>query len=166
MCSNYKTEEKQLKNIVYKFVKPISDDHQLDLCLYYKNRKLKNLFIRNKNKTENSSSRDHVVYMYTCNKDGCNSSVDPQQYIGYTTCTLEERFRTHTQIGSIKNHLSTIHNIKRIPKKELLDTTKVLRGCQSKRKLIITEALVIKELKPSLNSQEEGCEKIIKIFKH
>ena len=104
--------------------------------------------------------------MYTCNKDGCNSSSNPKKYIGYTTCTLEERFRTHTQIGSIKNHLVTAHNINRIPKNELLEATTILRSCQLKRKLIMTEAILIKELKPSLNLQEEGCNKLIKIFKH
>lgn len=166
MSNNYKVEEKQLKNIVAKHVKPVKEEEIVELCIYYKNKKLKNLFIHNKDKSPSDSSRHHVVYKYTCNKGGCNSSINQKVYIGYTTCALEERFRMHAQTGSIKEHLRTVHNINRIPKSDLLESTIVLRTCLNRRKLIMSEAILIKENKPNLNSQNEGCNRLLKIFKH
>lgn len=167
MSNNYKIEEKQLKNIVANFVKPIKENDAVELCIYYKNKKIKDLFIHNKGKDAiEDSSRHHVVYKYKCNKEGCNSSINEKMYIGYTTCALEERFRMHTQTGSIKEHLATAHNIRRIPKADLLESTTILRTCHNRRKLIMTEAILIKELKPCLNSQDEGCNRLLKIFKH
>ena len=114
-------------------------------------------------KSDGVSSRHHVVYSYSCNIDGCNSS---QNYIGYTTCTVDERFRMHTQAGSIKRHLNTAHGINRVTKKDLISNVKILESCSNKGKLRMTEAICIKELKPNLNSQEEGCDRLLKIFKH
>ena len=93
---------------------------------------------------------------------GCNSPL----YIGYTTCTLYDRFGMHTQNGSIKKHLAEAHNIQRIPRRELLESTEVLATCNIKRKLVMTEAIFIKDMKPALNSQDEGCNRLLKIFKH
>ena len=94
---------------------------------------------------------------------GCNSN---HKYIGYTTCTVAERFRMHTQAGSIKKHLTEVHGMNRIPKKDLINCTKILRSCDSIGRLRMTEAMLIKDMKPTLNSQEEGCDRLLKIFKH
>ena len=164
MCSNYKVEEKQLTSIISKYVQPADDNHQINLRIYYKNKKLKNLFIRNKPRLDsNVSDRHHVVYLYTCNQRGCNSS---QTYVGYTTCTIDERFRMHAQTGSIKKHLVEKHSMNRVAKNDLIKSTSVLKSCHSKGRLRMTEAILKKELKPSLNSQDEGCDKLLKIFKH
>ena len=164
MHSNYKVDEKQLQNIITKYIKPADENHQVKLQIYYRNRKLKNLFIKNQDKRDNDiRDRHHVVYQYTCNQSGCNST---QSYIGYTTCTIDDRFRMHAQSGSIKKHLSEHHGITRIPKNDLIPSTSVLATCHSKGKLRMTEAILIKELKPSINSQDEGCDKPLKIFKH
>ena len=65
----------------------------------------------------------HVVYRYTCNKPGCKST----SYAGYTTCTLGERFRIHTQNGSIIKHLHNVHKGTRVTREELLrDVTVVV----------------------------------------
>lgn len=164
MCSNYKVEEKQLKTIIEKNVQPVDDNHHISLRIYYKNKKLHNLFIRNKPISTNEvSDRHHVVYLYECKQAGCNAK---HTYIGYTTCTVGERFRSHTQTGSIKKHLVETHGITRIPKSDLLQTTKVLKTCNSVGYLRMTEAMMIKDLKPTLNSQDEGCDLLLKIFKH
>ena len=163
MCSNYKTEEKQLTAIISKYVKPVDDDHQVALRIFYKNKSLRNMLIRNRTSPTNQiSNRDHVVYQYTCNLEGCNAS----QYIGYTTCKIDERFRNHAQTGSIKKHHVEKHGARRVAKNDLIESTSILRSCQSKGRLRMTEAILIKELKPTLNSQDEGCERLLKIFKH
>ena len=164
MYSNYKVEEKQLQTIIDKNVKPVDENSHINLRIYYKNKKLHNLFIKNKPRSNNDTSdRHHVVYLYQCNQAGCNAK---HTYIGYTTCTVGERFRSHTQTGSIKKHLVEAHGITRIPKRDLLETTKVLKTCNSVGHMRMTESMLIKELKPTLNSQEEGCDLLLKIFKH
>jgi len=165
MCSNYKIEEKQLRHIISNNIKPSVDDAVISLEIFYKNKKLRNLLIRNKPpKTNNDISERHgVVYRYTCNKEGCNAS---QTYIGYTACTISERFKMHAVTGSIKSHVVQAHNINKIPKTDLIQCVDILRQCSSRRELIMTEAILIKDMKPSLNSQQEGCERLLKVFKH
>ena len=162
MSSAYKLEEKELTKIVYEHVKPVNNDNSINLRIYYKNKKLKHLFIRNKSTFKECSDKHHVVYQYCCNKEGCNSST----YIGYTTCTVGERFRMHTQNGSIRNHLINVHGETRIVKKQLTECVKILYSNNSVGLLRMTEAVLIKDVKPSINSQEEGCDRLLKIFKH
>ena len=166
MCRNYKVEEKQLSSTINKNVKPTNEDDKLKLVVYYRTRKLRELFIRNKpaaSKNKNIASRHHVVYAYSCNLEGCNASP---KYIGYTTCTVDERFRMHAQNGSIKRHLVDKHGMIRVPKNDLIPSIKILGSCNTKGRLRMLEAIMIKDMKPSLNSQEEGCDRLLKIFKH
>jgi len=164
MCSNYKIEEKQLRNIINSNVKPNIEDTVISLEIFYRNRKLRNLFIRNKPvKTNEISDRHSVVYRYTCDKEGCNAS---QTYIGYTTCTISDRFKMHAVNGSIKTHLIQVHGINKIPKTDLIKCVDILRQCTSRQELLMTEAILIKDMKPSLNSQQEGCDRLLKVFKH
>ena len=108
-------------------------------------------------------SKHHVVYQYACNLPGCNPDT---KYIGYTACSVWERFKMHTQTGSIKKHLKDSHSINKPSRQELLDKTEILKTINDKRKLIITEAILIKNNKPLLNAQEEGADRLLKIFKH
>ena len=112
----------ELKKIVSDHVKPANEGDIISLKIYYKNKKLKNLFIRNKSAIKEVSDRHHVVYLYSCNQEGCNSS----KYIGYTTCTVAERFRMHTQTGSIKNNLVNFHSETRVARKQLTDCVTIL----------------------------------------
>ena len=117
MNSNYKADEKILQNVIEKHVQPVNPENSIKLVIFYRNRKLKDMLIRNKMQLDRSKDkRHHVVYQYTCNMAGCSAP----QYIGYTTCTLYDRFGMHTQSGSIKKHLSEVHNIQRTPRRELL----------------------------------------------
>ena len=163
---NHKTEENQLEQIVHRNIQPVATTEEIKLLIYYRNRKLKDLFIRNKPRTQNAtiSDRHHVVYEYTCNRDGCSSS--PKCYVGYTTATVWERFGMHTQTGSIKKHLIEDHDINRIPRRDLIKDVKILRSCSSRRDLVFTESILIKMEQPALNSQAEGCDRLLKLFKH
>ena len=166
MTQNYKQDENQLKAIINSNIRPVAVNDRVKLIIYYKSRKLKNLFIKNNmhNSNQGVSSRHHCVYQYSCDQAGCNSS---QTYIGHTTCSILARFRMHTQnSSSIKKHLQSSHQIQRISTNELLPNVKVLKYSSNKRDLLITEALLIKSLKPSLNSQTEFSDKLLKIFIH
>ena len=125
-----------------------------------------NLFIKNKIKTNASmGERDHVVYEWHCNRDGC--STINNSYIGMTTCSLKQRFSMHTQkSSSICKHLKETHNTSKITTAELLQTVKILKSTEEKRDLIFTGAILIKNHNPTLNAQNEGSDRILKIFKH
>ena len=88
-----------------------------------------------------------------------------QNYIGYTTCTVGERFKMHAQIGSIKKHLNEKHNIQ-VRKNDMVKNVEILGKSNNVSYLRMLEAVLIKDLKPNLNSQEEGCDKLLKVFKH
>lgn len=156
MTSNYKVEEKQLQNIINQNIKP-TPNTEIRLLIYYKNMKLKNIVMRNKyHKPEDDFN---VVYRYTCKVDECHSS-----YIGYTEATLTERMRNHTQHGSIIKHLQERHNIAKQKTKELLECVQVIGRANNKSELLLMEAIKIKYDKPELNGQEEGRDRILKIF--
>lgn len=164
MTSNYRNEEKSLHNIIDKHVKPVRASDTVKLIIFYRNKKLSKLFIRNKPVTTIDASKEHhVVYQYTCDHQSCNST---NKYIGYTTTTLYQRFGCHTQSGSIRKHLTEEHAITSLRRNDLIQNTKVLHRDSRRRDLVFIEALYIKEHCPTLNAQDEGCDKILKVFKH
>ena len=166
MSANYKQDEKQLKEILNKNVSPANTDSKIKLTIYYKNRKLSNLFILNNTHRKEQSVADqhHCVYQYVCNRDGCNAA---QTYIGFTTCSIATRFRYHTQnSSSIKKHLKGVHNIDKVATADLIPNVSIVKYSSDKRDLMFYEALLIRENKPTLNSQVEFSDKILKIFKH
>lgn len=155
MWSNYKIEEKQLKDLLLKHVKPVNENDILELNIFYRIRKLKSFFIKNNPHKRNSEF--NVVYQYTCNEGECNS----QQYIGYTEQTLEDRFRQHQ---SVIKHLREAHNVTKRKPSEILKSVEVLYRGSGRQELLVMEALMIAEKKPLLNNQEEGRDRILQIF--
>jgi hypothetical protein len=155
--SSAKTEEQILNKILHKNVVPTNPSEIIKLQIYYRNKKLRSLFI--KNKTWKSEASDRVVYQYSCNQGGCNSSA----YIGYTVCSLAKRFYMHVQSGAIRSHNQTCHS-KKLFTKELLQSTIVLYKGKSKYDLTIAEALCIKLNKPRINLQDEGYIRVLRIF--
>jgi len=160
MTSQYKQEENNLRNILMKHVKTNNDNDKIKINIYYKNRKLKDLLIKNNTVVLEKSKRSHVIYRYNCPKEVCQPST---MYLGYTECALIDRLRNHTQHGSILQHSKDTHNAK-VSTKELVDATEILRQMKSKEELLIGEALLIKEQNPSLNSQREGEVRVLLIF--
>ena len=146
MSSQYKQEERNLRKIVDNHLTP-KPNSILKLSIYYKNKKLSNLLI--KNNIHNDSSNSHVVYKYNCEE--CQPSP---YYIGYTTTTLKQRSLAHTQNGSIKSHNLDIHN-KKIKTADVLPNMKVIHRSTARIELQIAEALFIKQENPPLNNKNE-----------
>ena len=66
VTSNYQQYEKNLRSILFFNVKS-APDGKMKLQIYYKNRKLKNLFVKNNvNKPEHESS---LIYNYCMQRD-------------------------------------------------------------------------------------------------
>ena len=155
MSSQYKQEEKNLKKILHQQITP-KPNSKLKISIYYKNRKLSNLLIRNKTIKDDSGS--HVVYKYVCEE--CEPSMF---YVGYTTTTLKQRALAHTQNGSIKNHNKEKHN-RKIKTADVIPCMQTIFKSPLKIELQIAEAIFIKKESPPLNNQQEGDTRILRIF--
>ena len=151
MGPNYKHDERKFKNIINTHVIP-ANSINLNVLIYYKNRKIRNMVMKNKisNSPVTDANKSNVVYQYNCNLGECGSPDTTVSYIGMTTMTLRERFSNHRYQGSIHKHCVEIHGIR--PKLDhLLDNTEILYQTQSKLDLPIFEALHIYNLRPKLN---------------
>ena len=60
-------------------------------------------------------------------------------------------------------HLLDVHNVKMKPT-DILKSVQILYKGRNRQELLIMEALFITERKPLLNNQEEGRDRILKIF--
>ena len=140
-----------------KHTSPIKAEKKVKLLIYYKNRTLRNLFIKNSN---GSQEHFNVVYKYVCNLEPCSGS---ETYIEHTTTLLKQRILTHTQQGAIRKHNDRTHKLK-MKTQELLNRTEILTRCNNRCELQITEALMIQAMKPSLNEQNYFTDRTLKIF--
>jgi hypothetical protein len=159
MTSQYRQQEEQLKNIVKKNVESSKD---ISTIIYYNNRKLKNLLIKNAPSSNNEIGNSScVVYQFSCPEVEC--SINKQTYIGYTTNMLKDRLQQHYYKGAIRCHGQDDHD-KRFNKKEIIDHTIILKKDLNSNNLKILEALFIKEKRPKINLKDEGFVRTLKIF--
>ena len=106
MTTNYKAQEKQIHQTIKKNITCLKAESYVKVIIYYRNRKLKNLFIRNSPKVKEEFD---AVYRYSCNREPCNGT---QSYVGYTTTLLSTRMGFHAQEGFIRKHHMDTHNVK------------------------------------------------------
>ena len=152
-------QEKQLKNIIKKHVK---SENEIKLCIFYKNRKLKNLLIRNQPaRNFLQGDQSNVVYQFKCPEDGC--STVSSLYIGYTTCTLKKRMIEHSYSGAIRTHGQDEHG-KRFSKEEIMNNVSIAKKDSCPQNLRILEALLIKKHRPNINRKDEGFTRTLAIF--
>lgn len=156
MSNSYKMTEKELQKIIYSNVEHRNPLNRINLLIYYKNKKLKNLFIRNNN--NKSTSDFNVVYRYDCDQAQCK--IAHACYIGHTTTTVKERMKQHS---SIKRHHKEVHQTN-ITGTKMLENVTVMTKLHNKRDLIIMEALLIKQHKPIINIQTDDFNRTLKVF--
>ena len=70
----------------------------------------------------------------------------------------------HAQQGSIKKHLMEVHHQNKVTTQEIMKNITILRKIANPNDIQIAEALLIKEKKPTLNSQNEFSERTLKDF--
>ena len=148
--AKYKEDERALRTIIQEQVKPVNINSEINLVIYYKNRKSANLILKN-SPTSNSDmlKKRNVVYAYTCPHERCS-----QQYIGMTTMRLSKRISCHAQEGAIYNHTRSNHNAK-IKREEIIKNIKIIDTNSDSKRLRYLEALHILEKKPLMNCPEE-----------
>ena len=119
-------------------------DTKLKLRIYYRNKKLKSLFIKNKN--HKPSEVSSVVYPYIYEQATC--VMDKRSYIGHKTTTIKERFKQH---ASMTKHSSTVYGIN-ITGQEIKSNVIVTGRAVDNFELCILKALLIKENNPVTNA--------------
>ena len=89
-------------------------------------------------------SQHCVVYKFTC--DLCDAD-----YVGYTARHLHQRIAD--KYSAIRKHLLDAHGDKNLINE---DQFRVLKKCHGKFDCLVYEMLLIKELRPSLNTQSDS----------
>jgi hypothetical protein len=108
MSNHYKLREQNLRKIIKENIEPKAENSNLNLCIYYKSRKLQHLLLSNRVGTVGLEDENNVVYQYTCNSPECK--VRDLQYIGYTTNSIKIRMSQHCRNGAIRKHIINNHN--------------------------------------------------------
>ena len=149
--SEYKEDERIMRQIIKRNVTPTDPQKRISFTIYYKNKKTSNLLMRNSPKREiDKMQQSHVIYRYSCNQGDCETL--PSIYIGMTTMRLSRRLSYHLSAGAPMMHSKRKHGTK-LTRKRLEDNTQILTTCKNDRRLPILEALFIKNSNPCLNSQ-------------
>ena len=84
-------------------------------------------------------------------------------YIGSTTTTLSRRLTMHLSNGAIKKHIMSQHR-SILSRDDIVSNTEVLHMQNDTFRLLIHEAMLIKFQNPSLNRQDTGCARILKLY--
>ena len=154
MTSSYKIDEKVLKNII----KCTNENESIKLNIYYKNRKVSNLVMKNIPNTT-KLQRTNILYKYECNVGDC----EPQAYIGYTRTTLSRRITMHLQSGAPLKHSQDFHS-STLNREQMVSNTRIIRQENDFNRLEIMEALYIKYTKPEINLQTTGMGRTLRLL--
>ena len=151
MSSQYKADEAAIKKIVSKCVIPNNNDARLQFIIFYKSMKTSNLILKNNPASQPPElQRSHLVYEYTCKQGNCEAL--PSSYIGMTTTKLSRRLTLHLNDGAPKKHTREVHGTS-LTREMLVEGTTILQQEKNAQRLQILEALLIKDLRPTLNCQ-------------
>ena len=163
MNSQHNKDEKVIKDIIKHHVSvnnPTED--QLDIIIYYKSLKTRNLLMSNDmNKQKEKMLRTWTIYKYTCPRGDCE--LPNPTYIGQTRNTLRKRLTQHCKDGAIKEHNTKAHKIE-TSQSDLESNTIAVKQFDDLHRLLIYEALSILEERPDLNRQKENFVNPLKLY--
>ena len=153
MSSAYHEDEKAMRKIINDHVAPADDSTTVELRIYYKTQRTSQLVMKNSPaKPMDKLKKCRIAYKFSCPVSGCTAT-----YIGKTSTTLGKRISNHSQGGAVQQHLQSHGRL--ADRKTLVANTDILatapNGKNPEKILQYLEALLIKRLKPSLNTKEE-----------
>ena len=164
MNPKYQQNEAAIRKIIKDNVRTVNANDHLQLIVYYKSTKTKDLVMKN-NLTPKlrELARTNLIYDFTCSIDACKH-LPPRQvrYSGLTKCTLSKRLSFHLQNGAIKKHSESIHG-RNITRDEIVSMTKARYYDRDVRRLEILEALIIRLEDPEVNKQDTGKVRVLKL---
>ena len=143
MNSQYQKDEKMLKDLIRENV-TMKGNNKLKLIIYYKNRKTRDLVMKNNlGNNVRELARTNVIYDIDCRKGGCEHLPKRNRsYSGLTTYTMSRRLTFHLQDGAVQRHHIATHKEKVI-RKEIEMCTKIRYQERDTNRLEILEALII-----------------------
>ena len=152
MSTAYKKDEKILRDIVSKNCIPTKADDKIKLIIFYKNPSISNLVMSNNLSKDTSALKaTNIVYEYQCPLGDC-ARRNNSSYIGHTTTTLSRRITMHLQNGAPDKHTQTNHNT-RLTRSMLVENTSIIAKCTNRKKLMVLEAVCIRDRDPLINRQ-------------
>lgn len=160
----YKTDERILKKIVSENVKCTKPNEKLNLIIYYKNQKTRNLIMKNSpyDPQKSDLQRTNVIYEYKCKLGGCE--LQPKsKYIGVTCTTLSRRLTMHLSNGAILKHTKNDHDTQ-LTREMLTECTKIKYSDPSINRLEIIEAIFIMKEQPAINRQDTGRQRTLHLL--
>ena len=165
MNTRYKSEEIALKKIIKSCVTMKQANNKLNVIIYYKTTKTKELFMKNNLLPKpRELAKSHLVYEFDCQEGECLHLPPPEaRYTGLTTCTLSRRLSLHLQNGAIKSHFETKHD-RKITRDEIVQWTKIRFQERDVDRLEILEALIILQEDPAINRQYTGKMRTLKVY--
>ena len=96
----------------------------------------------------------NTIYEYKCTTGECE--LQPQvKYIGMSTTTLSRRLTMHLGSGGPRKHMEQAHRT-RITREDLVNNTRIVTRIDHFSRLEITEAILIQKESPSINGQDTG----------
>jgi hypothetical protein len=164
MNPKYQKNEAAMRNIIKNNVKVINPNDRLQLIIYYKSTKTRELIMKNNQAPKlRELARTNLIYDFTCSIDACKHLPLRQvRYSGLTTCTLSKRLSFHLQNGAIRKHCESAHG-RPITRDELVSMTKARYYVRDVRRLEILEALIIRLEDPEVNKQDTGKKRVLKL---
>ena len=160
--ASYKTDERIIKSIVTNNTSCIDSSDKLKLIIYYKSAKIPAIVTKNDQSPPVATlQQSDLVYEYTCNRDGCERL--PCSYIGVTTTTLSRRLTMHLQHGAIKLHHHQVHQ-QPPTRGDLVANTRIICRETNFTRLHKMEAFHILQNRPTMNNQDTGTDRVLKLF--
>ena len=146
----WKKDEKVIRDIVRKNVKPVQPEHSIRLKIYYKTPRTSSLIMQNSQQNTTTLQQTNVVYRFKCSTGDC--ATRNVYYIGHTTTSLSRRLTMHLQDGGPKTHLRDHHGM-RLTRDLLTANTIILARRHDKRRLAVAETILIRDTAPIINTQ-------------
>ena len=151
---SYRQDESVIKDILKKCISPVDLEFTIKLIVYYKKFKTANLIIRNAPPLQKSHvSLTNVVYQFKCPLGGSIPyHQDQHDYVGHTVTSLSRRLTTHlSENSAVRQHLNQHKVNDTLLRDILVNNTRILYKESCFKRLLLLEALAIKDLKPTLN---------------
>ena len=152
MSSDYKKDEKVLRDIVHRNCIPVQPINDIELIMYYQTPSTAKLVISNNIARDTSDLKaTNIVYEFKCPVGDC-ARRNNSSYIGHTTTTLSRRITMHLQSGAPDKHVRTKHDIQ-LTRSMMTNNTSIIARCSNRKKLMILEAVYIRDRDPLINRQ-------------
>ena len=149
LTPSWKKDEKAMRDIITKNVTPVNPEHRIRFKIYYKSPRTSSLIMRNNQQTTTPLQETNVVYRFKCSTGDC--ATRNVYYIGHTTTSLSRRLTMHLQDGGPKAHLHDQHGT-RLTSDLLTNNTTIIARQNDKRRLAITETIIIRDTSPIINT--------------